>query len=222
MGLLVPERRRGREILDDPDVASDARARSIGDVMASNRLFGGLRAALAELRAAAPFSSLLDVGTGLADIPGALAPWNVQTIGLDEAHSLLTDARSRLSHAVCGRAGALPFRSRSVDVVLCSQLLHHFADDDLSPLLQELDRVARKRVIIADLRRSWLAAGGFWVASRALGFHPITQHDGVLSVLRGFTAGELRASIFESIGVRPIVRQRLGFRLTASWTPRLA
>lgn len=222
MGVLLPDRRRGREILDDPDVEAAVRIQSIGDVIASNRLFGGLHAALAELRAAAPFTTVLDVGTGLADIPGALRPWNVTTIGLDEADALLLAARPRLGHAVCGRAGALPFRDRSVDVVLCSQLLHHFADDDIAPLLIELDRVARKRVIIADLRRSWLAAGGFWVASRALGFHPVTRHDGVLSVLRGFTAAELRRSIASSVGVEPEVRQRLGFRLTASWTPRRA
>src|SRR4051812_38345988 len=161
VGVLLPDRRRGREILDDPDIEAAVRIQSIGDVIASNRLFGGLHAALAELRAAAPFTTVLDVGTGLADIPGALRPWNVTTIGLDEADALLLASRPRLGHAVCGRAGALPFRDRSVDVVLCSQLLHHFADDDIAPLLMELDRVARKRVIIADLRRSWLAAGGF-------------------------------------------------------------
>jgi SAM-dependent methyltransferase len=220
MGVLVPARRRGREILDDPGVDPTVRLLSIGDVTASNRLFGGRRAALAELRAAAPFATLLDVGTGLADIPGALSPLKVTTIGLDDAHSLLGSARPRLSHAVCGSAGRLPFRNRSVDVVLCSQLLHHFADDDVSALIAELDRVARKRVIIADLRRSWLAAGGFWAASVALRFHPVTRHDGVVSVLRGFTAGELRRSIADAVGVEPDVRERLGFRLTASWAPR--
>jgi len=222
MGVLVPDRRRGREILDDPAVELSERGRSLFDVGTSNRLFGGLRAALAEVHAAAPFTTLLDVGTGLADIPGELAPLKVTTIGVDLFLAAAVAARARVSHAVCGNAMRLPFRDRSVDVVLCSQLLHHFPDDELAMVLTELDRVARKRVIISDLRRSWVAAGGFWAASVALRFHPITRHDGVLSVLRGFTADELRRSISGAVGVEPEVRQRIGFRLTASWTPKSA
>jgi hypothetical protein len=105
---------------------------------------------------------------------------------------------------------------------MCSQLLHHFADDDLASIIRELDRVARRRVVIADLQRSHVAAAGFWLASFPLGFHPVTRHDGVVSVYRGFVAGELREIIARVTGVVPVVRQHLGFRLTASWTPRAA
>jgi hypothetical protein len=74
-------------------------------------------------------------------------------------------------------------------------------------------------VIVGDLRRSWLAAAGFWLASWPLGFHPVTRHDGVVSVLRGFTAPELEA-LARAAGARaPAVRRRLGWRLVASWRP---
>jgi hypothetical protein len=109
-----------------------------------------------------------------------------------------------------------------VDFVLCSQLLHHFDDDRALALIGELDRVARRRVIISDLRRSWVAAAGFTVAAVALGFHPITRHDGRISVLRGFTEGELGGMVVSATGVQPAIRRRLGYRLTASWTPALA
>ena len=127
-----------------------------------------------------------------------------------------------MTHGVGGTIRALPFRDGSIDVVLCSQLLHHFSDDDLPAVIAELDRVARRRVIIADLRRSWVAAAGFWLASFPLRFHRVTRHDGVVSVLRGFTETELRRLIIRTVGIDPAIERRLGFRLTASWSPRRA
>jgi SAM-dependent methyltransferase len=229
--MFAPARRRGHEILDDADVDAETRIRSIGDVTRSNVLFGGRRAALIaidDLLTPGASLTLLDVGTGLGDIPAAIAARarsreaTVHTIGLDEADDLLGDARARIDATTCGSAGSLPFRNRSIDVVICSQLLHHFADQDLERIVRELDRVARIRVIVADLRRSRLAAAGFWLASFPLGFHPVTRHDGVVSVFRGFVASELRGVVQRATGVTPTVKHHLGFRLTATWTPRSA
>jgi SAM-dependent methyltransferase len=228
MSFFAPARRRGHEILDDAGIDAATRIQSIGDVTRSNRLFGGMRAAMAavdDLLVPSATITLLDVGTGLADIPAAiarrarLAGATVTTVGLDEAFDLLQSVRQRLTAAVQSTALALPFRDRSIDVVVCSQLLHHFPDDGLPAVIRELDRVARRRVVIADLRRSRVAAAGFWLASFPLGFHPVTRHDGVVSVFRGFTAAELHAVVHRATGVAPDVRHRLGFRLTATWTP---
>jgi ubiquinone/menaquinone biosynthesis C-methylase UbiE len=167
---------------------------------------------------------LLDVGTGLADILAEAsrdvrnAGGSLTTIGVDGAISLLMAARDSTTGMVCADALALPFRDGSVDVAMCSQLLHHFTDPDVERLLRELHRVSRRAVIVCDLRRSWLAAAGFWLVSFPLCFHPITRHDGVVSVLRGFTAGELRRHVSAATGASPRVSRRLGFRLTARWT----
>ena len=221
------------EILDDPDVDPVLRERSHRDVERSNVLFGGRRAVMLALRplftelrhANVAQATLLDIGTGLADLP-----WRAReiarrrglalsTIALDGAFNLLSAARHRVNVPVCGDALSLPFADRSVDVVLCSQVLHHFGDQQAVELIAELDRVGRRRIIISDLRRSWVAAAGWTVAAFTLGFHPITRHDGRLSVLRGFTEGELGGMVVAATGVQPAIRRRLGYRLTASWTP---
>ena len=118
---------------------------------------------------------------------------------------------------VCADARALPFRDRSVDVAMCSQFLHHFEDGDAEHVVRELDRVARRAVIIADLRRSWIAAAGFWLVSFPMRFHPVTRHDGVVSVMRGFTAPELRRIVQAATGATATVSRYPGFRLTARW-----
>ncbi len=231
--LVTPQRRRGVELLDEPGVDPAVRLRSLHDVARSNVLFGGRRAvllaverALQDIRLERRPATLLDVGTGLGDIPDAARRlahrrgMSLAAIGLDVAEELAHAAGRRVGLALCGDAFRLPFADRSLDIVTCSQVLHHFPEPDARRLLAELDRVARVRVIVGDLRRSWLAAAGFWAASWPLRFHAVTRHDGVLSVLRGFTGAELRRLVREATGAAPRVTRRAGWRLTAEWTPR--
>ena len=227
--LLTPPRLRGEEILDRGDVDPRVVTRSIGEVAKANALFGGVSAVLAELDSAAASlpanASLLDVGTGVADIPRAAAEHlaergiELTTLGLDSAEALAKVSLARVDGAVRGDALRLPFSSKSVDVVMCSQFLHHFLPDDAARLIREMNRVARVRVIVSDIRRSWIAAAGLWLVSFPLRFHPITRHDGVVSVMRGFTRSELRQIIGGAIGIDPQVTRRRGFRVTASWKP---
>ena len=228
--MLVPTRRRGSEILDDPATDPAVRERSLHDVRQSNVLLGGRRAVLAEvarlLPAIGPLATLLDVGTGLADIPLAAREWartngvTLVVFGVDGAEILSRLAARTLDGSACADVRDLPFSDASIDVVICSQLLHHFEDREIPRVLRELHRVARRHVIVSDLRRSWLAACGFWLVSWPLRFSPVTRHDGTLSVLRGFTAAELAHHVQLATGQRATIRRHLGWRLTASWEKR--
>jgi SAM-dependent methyltransferase len=230
--ILTPSRRRGRELLDDPAIDPRIVRRSLSDVALSNRLFGGTWAVIAELNDAlddiGSDASLLDVGCGIGDIverSGNTARARgvcLTTCAMDRAETLVRAARSRAAMAVCGNALALPFADGAFDIVTCSQTLHHFADSEAAVVLQELNRVARVRVIISDLRRSWFAAGGLWLASFPLRFHPVSRHDGVVSVLRGYTPNELVGTVERAVHCTPTVRRRIGFRITASWRPVVA
>jgi SAM-dependent methyltransferase len=228
MRVLTPPRVRGMEILDDPNVDPHLVRRSLMDVVRSNRIFGGTSAALAELRPLfreGRTLTLLDVGSGAGDISATarkLAERRkvvLSSFAFDSAEELAPVSRRRGNVPLCGDARALPFPDRSVDIVLCSQTLHHFPDEEAVRVILELDRVARERVIISDIRRSWFAAAGIWMASFPLRFHPVSRHDGVVSVMRGFTTSELRQLVWSAIGRRPQVRRRPLFRVTASWSP---
>lgn len=230
--MLTPPRFRGHEILDDPATDTELSVRSLHDVMLANRWFGGQRAVLHELRqllsARAPTEreapwQLLDVGTGLGDIPDAACrlaadlQCNLQVIGLERVRALSSAARIRCPRMITGDALALPFASGSVDIVTCSQLLHHFDGEPAWQLLRECTRVARRAVIIGDLRRSWTALAGLWASSYVLGFHPVSRHDGMVSIRRGFTRAELSSLIAGAVGLPAIVKYAPGFRVTATW-----
>ncbi len=245
--MLTPARRRGIEILDDPSQDPALAVRSLRDVKLANTLFGGRRAVIRELhalikrgladraavdratRTQTPTSqmviTLLDVGTGLGDIPGAatqatdLFGVQIATIGLEVSPAIARAAQPACTHVLVGNAMQLPFADASIDIVTCSQVLHHFDGAAAEALLRECNRVARMGVVIGDLRRSWLAVGGLWCASFLLGFHPVSRHDGVVSILRGFTPQELRRLVRRVTGGRVLVRRRFAWRVTATWIP---
>ncbi len=227
---LAPRRQRGIEYLDSPDVDPEVRRRSHRDIDLSNLLLGGSRALAAALgetiRELPPGeATVLDVGSGsgdtieLAQNIGARSGRRLTGIALDLNADLVKTCTKRNQLGVCASALALPFPDQSVDIVVCSLLLHHFEGADLGQALRELDRVARARVLIHDLRRSRVAAAGLWALSFPLGFHPISRHDGVTSVLRGFTRHELRTLVYDSTGAHPRVSRHLGYRLVGSWRP---
>jgi SAM-dependent methyltransferase len=227
--MLTPSRRRGVEILDLPDVDPELVKRSLADVARANALFGGTSSALDELGSALKEvpreATLLDVGTGLGDIPCRAREEarrngvELTTIGLDAAAELASASQSSVDFAVCADALRLPFADNSIDIVMCSQVLHHFAARESAELLREMDRVARVRVIVSDIRRSWIAAAGLWLASFPLRFHAVSRHDGVVSVMRGFTPEELEDTVHEAIARRPVAHRRRAFRVTTSWAP---
>jgi len=217
------------EYLDAPGVDPRLVRRSLADVALANALFGGTRAVLVELGLVLPelsaSATLLDVGSGVGDIAARAREMaghhdiDLSLITIDMAETLAVASRVRTGNAVRGTATSLPFADRSVDVVMCSQTLHHFDDANAACVLKELDRVARVRVIISDLRRSWLAAAGLWIASFPLGFHPVSRHDGIVSIMRGYTADELRRLVRSSTGRAPNVKRHMGWRVTATWRP---
>jgi SAM-dependent methyltransferase len=231
LSLPAAPRLRGFEILDGPDVTGDLVNRSMSDVARANVLFGGRRAAMSALRPVLSkmhgTASMLDVGTGAGDIPAAAKRvagklgLNLRTIGMDMSFPLVSRNRERNDSVAQGDALRLPFSDRSIDVVMASQMLHHFQFDDAVIVVREMNRVAKQAVIISDLRRSIFAAAGIWIASFPLRFHPVSRHDGVVSVMRGFIPNELSKIVVTATGVEPEICHRLGFRLTASWKPKL-
>ena len=58
-------------------------------------------------------------------------------------------------------------------------------------LLREMGRVARRGLIVNDLRRSRLARLLTAIITRVLSTNRLTRHDGPISILRGFRPDEL-------------------------------
>ncbi|HWP37909.1 MAG TPA: methyltransferase domain-containing protein [Gemmatimonadales bacterium] len=218
----------GTEALDSPALDPAVAGATLRDIAISNALFGGRRAvAYGVLQLVGRLDPerqlrVLDVGAGrgdvLADLRRRWARRGVTLAGLalDRHREAARLCRGHGLPAVVGDAFALPLRSGSVDVVVASQLLHHFTRAAALDLVREFTRVVRIGVVIADLRRTLAARIGIQLAARLLRFHPVSRADGVVSVDRGFTLGELR-DLLHRAAVPAVVRRRPGFRLVAWW-----
>lgn len=171
-------------------------------------------------------TSILDVATGGGDLPLSLRRWSlrharmVALFASDVSAEVLAVARKELSGQpivlLRHDALAMPFADSSVDIVICTQALHHFDQHRATQLLRELARVARIGVIVNDLRRSYLA---YWGA-RLLACGPVSalsRHDGPLSVLRAYTPAEVRALV-ERAALSGTVRRAPGFRVEIELT----
>ena len=219
----------GHEVLDDVGVSPELVARSHADIARANALFGGTRAVVARVRVLAPrlpnAPLVVDVGSGTGDILDAVCHTLRLTgrrplpVAVDIADSLAPAVRQRGSFFICGSIFALPLPTACADLVIAAQVVHHFPPDALQRVISELNRVARHAVLISDLHRSWVAAAGLWLTSFPLGFHPVSRHDGVVSVLRGFAPDELRSVVEQTTGRTAEVHTHLGWRVTADWHP---
>jgi SAM-dependent methyltransferase len=218
----------GIELLDDPAADPATVVRSLGNIARANRWFGGaaaVRYGLAWVLRGAPTTrplSLLDLGTGAGDLPAHAVRWargrghTLRPVGLELSRAAAAMAARAGVPCAVASAGMPPIREKSVDLVLVSQLAHHFTRDSTVRLLRTCDALARVGVVVADLRRGPLGPIAFWVGARALGFDSTTVADGITSLRRGFTAGELRG-LLAAAGVRARVARRPGYRLVAAW-----
>jgi SAM-dependent methyltransferase len=87
---------------------------------------------------------VLDVGSGGA---GLSLYWGRSTIALDLSFS--PAGYGSLVRPVLGSATALPFKARSIEVIVSSDVLEHIPRGDRTRVLSEMLRVARRQIIVA-------------------------------------------------------------------------
>ena len=179
------------EYLDD---APEEEARqSLHDLVRINRWSGGHRLArrlVGQFATPADAFTLLDVGSGSGDMG--------QAIRQGFPHAVITSLDRDPLHVglapppgVRADAFSLPFLARSYDFVFCSLFLHHFDDRQIVALLRSFGEIARRAVLAIDLERGPLAWHALSATRRLFHWHPITLHDGPISVQAGFKVDEL-------------------------------
>jgi SAM-dependent methyltransferase len=214
----------GIEHLDGPLDDPAALEANLRDLRWFNRHLGGIDLsdrAIERLAAGRTAVTLLDVGTGAADIPLALLdraafrPQQLQVVAVDSrpeirAAALRVEprlARDRgLTYEVHdGRS--LPYPDGSFDVAHVSMVVHHFEPRDAVALLRELGRVARLGVVVNELDRTRHGLLGARLLTRTITRGTYTRDDGPLSVRRSYRPTEMEALLIAA-GHRPTVRIR--------------
>jgi SAM-dependent methyltransferase len=208
------------ELLDSGCLSLPEVEANLADLARLNRLPGGTAASIAgieRLVGAGNAARILDVGTGRGDMPLAFAARGWDAVAVDANPDVLVVARRELGSrgidVVEADVRALPFEDGAFDVAHASLLLHHLDPAAAVAGLRELRRVARRGVVVNDLRRGWLPLVASAVTVALLARSRVTRSDGLASARRAYTLDELDGLLGEAGLSR---RWRSG-----AWIPRV-
>ena len=208
-----------KEMMDITGNSPELLADDLRNLRLLNRYLSGSRSVLLALQRALgrePLKqiSVLDVGTGSADIPAAIFAWakrrnvTAKIVGV-EADSITAriaaDQTKQLAdiEIIQGDAGAPPFSPGSFDFVVASQFLHHFSETKIVDLLRQWAKLARRGIVISDLVRHPVAYHGIGLLTKLTTRNMMTLIDAPLSVRRAFTFGEWR-ELFRQTDIGPV------------------
>jgi SAM-dependent methyltransferase len=218
------------EQLDGPLPPAAHRA-TLDDLDRLNAWFGGYALTLRRVRrllarlARGRRVRIVDVGGGRGDLAVNIVRWArrrgraVRVIVIDSDAATLALARRRTAAypeiaLLRADATALPLREHATDVAIIALTLHHLDRPAAAACLAGMTRTAPVAVV-NDLLRSRLTLALVWLTTRLLALHPVSRHDGPLSVRRAYSAGELRA-LAAAVGRRvDVTRYPLLGRLVA-------
>lgn len=224
----LAERSFPHEILDDGNHPRDELFGTFEDMRRINAVLGGVRISLSGIERLTGHLrpgdrlSILDIGTGHADVPRAVQRWaaersfSCETTGVDLDYPTLATAMelpaNRTISFVQGDMLKLPFRHDSFDIVMSSMTLHHLRDNDAVVALRDMARVSRIGIVINDLKRTLHGYAVAWLLGRTITSNRLTRHDAHRSILRGRTESEL-ASLAADAGLqKPVFDSTLGYR----------
>lgn len=208
---LFKSRKHEDEWMDLPSTSTGEFTEALRDIQWVNRNLGGTEVLLSAFQSMLPSDlpaalSVLDIGTGSADIPRALANWAraANHLNLPPLHITACDIHPvavSVSRQLCqgypeitvvqADALNLSYTENSFDIVISSMFLHHLDNAQAVQLLREMARISRIGLIVNDLERHPLA----WLGIKTLGHLTrkgrIFKNDAPLSVLRGFDRSDL-------------------------------
>jgi 2-polyprenyl-3-methyl-5-hydroxy-6-metoxy-1,4-benzoquinol methylase len=212
-----------REVLDGDTVSPEAVVESLGDLRRVNRWFGGVRTTAALLRRAMQTAglrsaSVLEVAAGdgysITCAAERLKEENldVEPVCLDQRE--LHHEAHCCERAVVGNALELRFPAASFDFVSCGLFVHHLAPAQVIGFVNGALAVARRAVLINDLRRSSLHLALVYAGMPMLR-SPISRFDSVASVRQAYTPDELRELMRQTKAAASEVRLQYLFRMGA-------
>ncbi len=174
------------ELLEDLTLDEDVVAKAYRDLARTQCLLGNSAAIISRLRRSrTPVESVLDIGCGqgalLEEIRRILG---VEVVGFD----LRPAPRGASVPIITGDAAVDPLPAADVALAVC--LIHHLNEADIVKMIRNASKSCR-RLILLDLVRHWIPLTLFRVFLSPF-LHRINAADGITSIKRSYTPGELR------------------------------
>lgn len=208
MKLSTKYRTDAFEIMDDFNLEGSQLADALDKIAQINQFLGGNTLTLngvKKLISKVPkgqMIAIVDLGCGNGDMLRTLAEYavrnqlNFKLIGIDANLFTVNYATSSslkypnieyLSKDIF----EIEFENLTFDIALCTLTLHHFNDNDIIRIIQNVETNAQLGIVVNDLHRSKIAYRLFQFIAMVLNLNEMSKKDGLISILRGFKKEEL-------------------------------
>ena len=194
------------EFLDGDDLDETLALQSYRFMAVVNKYFGGTAVVQdfitneARCKGSDEPLRILDIGSGICDIPISLCTW-AKAAGLSLEYTCVEPssyAAQAARRAIVNypnirlvQEDIFAYRPATrYDCAVGSLFFHHLSDERITELVARLRMFGCKSILLNDLHRSW---GCYMGGAFASAFSPAgVRHDALLSIRKGFKADELR------------------------------
>jgi len=217
-----------RELIDDLELDNDALRQNLEELALINKYLGGNQVTVSGLSKLILKShnsqlTIADLGCGGGDMLMVMANWakkrgiSPQFIGIDANDFMINFGTKRtiqypnisyLHQDIYSEE----FKKKSFDIVTMTLFCHHFSDESLIKIFQQLKKQTRIGIIINDIHRHWFAYYSIaWITKFFLKSY-LVKNDAKLSVWRAFVRKDLEKIIQKSGFTKYSIRWKWAFR----------
>lgn len=228
MNLFPSFRKRSDapEWMDDLSQPTGEVKRALADIKKVNRWLGGDRVSIRGLK---PFLDpklkppvhILDMGCGNGDFlrhlnqycirqktPATLTGWDRNPNSLEWGRELDETEKIRFE---CRDILSFPPLPKGEVIIVCNLFLHHFTDAQILEIFKNWRDLGCRAIVVNDLHRNPLAYYLFHVFGFIFRLSGMARHDGLVSILRGFTRKDLK-KFNRDLGAEGSIRWMWAFR----------
>jgi ubiquinone/menaquinone biosynthesis C-methylase UbiE len=227
-----------KELIDDLELDNDALRQNLEELALINKYLGGNQVTVSGLNhlisdfgfSISDFGKdkkseikIADLGCGGGDMLMVMADWakkksiNAQFIGIDANDFMIDFGTKRtanypnisyLHQDIYSEA----FKEKSFDIVTMTLFCHHFSDESLVQILQQLKKQTRIGIVINDIHRHWFAYHSIaWITKLFLKSY-LVKNDAKLSVWRAFVREDLEKIVQKAGFTKYSIRWKWAFR----------
>ena len=231
-----------KELIDDLELENDALRQNLEELALINKYLGGnqvttsglsklmfdVRSSMFDVQTTKIENrkskiEIADLGCGGGDMLMVMADWakkrgiNAQFIGIDANDFMIDFGTKRTANYpnisyLYQDIYSEEFKEKSFDIVTMTLFCHHFSDESLVTLLQQLKKQTRIGIVINDIHRHWFAYHSIaWITKLFLKSY-LVKNDAKLSVWRAFVREDLEKIVQKAGFTNYSIRWKWAFR----------